>query len=38
MASKYVILDMSKLEPLVGKNYNRWAVRIKFYLGQIEIA
>ena len=38
MASKYVFPDMSKLELLDGKNYNRWAVRMKFYLKQIEIA
>ena len=38
MASKYVIPDMSKLEPFDGKNYNRWPIRMKFYLEQIEIA
>jgi hypothetical protein len=33
-----MIPDMSKLEPLDGKNYKRWAVRMRFYLEQIEIA
>jgi len=29
---------MSMLEPLDGKNCKRWAIRIKFYPEQIEIA
>ena len=38
MASKFLIPDMSKLEPLDGKNYKRWAVRMRFYLEQIDVA
>ena len=30
MASKFIILDMSKPEPLDGKNYKRWAIRMQF--------
>ena len=36
--SKFLIPDMSKLEPLDGKNYKRWAVRMRFYLEQIDVA
>ncbi|XP_021771811.1 uncharacterized protein LOC110735947 [Chenopodium quinoa] len=38
MASKFLIPDMSKLEPLDGKNYKHWAVRMRFYLEQIDVA
>ncbi|XP_021730534.1 uncharacterized protein LOC110697470 [Chenopodium quinoa] len=27
-----------RLEPLYGKNYKRWAVRMRFYLEQIDVA
>lgn len=37
MATKTFVLDMSKLEPLDGKNYKRWSQRILFYLDQIEV-
>ncbi|XP_056695382.1 uncharacterized protein [Spinacia oleracea] len=38
MNLKFLIPNMSKLEPLDGKNYKRWAVRMKFYLEQIDVA
>ena len=38
MASKFLIPDMSKMEPLDGKNYKRWAIRMRFYLEQIDVA
>lgn len=38
MASSKLIIDMSKLEPLDGKNYTRWSVRMSFYLEQIDVA
>ena len=38
MASRQSIPDMSKIESLEGKNYKRWAVKVRFYLEQINVA